>query len=967
MTRPVGHFRLFITLFFLLLVLIGTVWQGAVEFRDVAERTHRGLVGKTVAFVVDDALDALLTNVERIGSDVKQSADFSQLMRRENSRKNVNALTAVLENQFFQRLVTSGQIKLLALRIYNVQVKNVFGIVAQGRMDQVISNTVRHALRSREGSDRYKTLPVFWKADDTTLLYSVFFPLGGLKIHGYLEVVVDPVFSLSKVGAILHQPIIIQDEKATVFYQANDWESYTDEPESLLLTYSVQRTFSGGDITLSLLSDFSSVTNTILNVLIVVGLTSLVVCALAIFFATHVVRSSQLKTLARAAETADKSTQAKARFLANMSHEIRTPINAIVGFTRILGQSELSFLQRDSVGRVALAAKNLSSLVNDLLDFSKIEEEKLELESIPFNLYDEVVKVRSMFSLDASERNIDLLVQVSQTFPTEILGDPLRYNQVLTNLVSNAIKFVDKGSITIFMQWTSFSSQNGEVVISVRDTGIGISKENSADIFNSFSQEDTTTTRKYGGTGLGLAISKQIVQLMGGELTVESELGEGAEFTFVIPVSVKNATSIGGEYGVMSGHEVLLIESSPSIAEFVYNNLGSINVTTTYYPTSDDALTILQQYSAVQYAVALVEWKSYHQPCTQLIEMLKSRSIAKHLIFIIDHSMLNDVESFKAMGVAACLLNTMSNIDLCYSIVEVMNGANLLDVAQREDNKTPTYKGRHCLVVDDNDSNITLLERILETYDIEVTTAINGRDALAAIEASVGAEAALTFDMVLMDMMMPVMDGYTALTHMRKDSRLDDLFVVALTANATLDDKQRCIGMGANAFLPKPLDVDVLEALLAERFSGFEMQESGLNEKGLSGTLDVTKARVVQSIEETSELPSALPGVDINAALERLGGKESLYLCVVQSFTKGYSDFQLRFSDALLDDEADHVICMAHALKGLAGTLGAERLRGVATEVEKRLVERCSVDEILPELFSSLLVVQKSCEQLVEL
>ena len=189
------------------------------------------------------------------------------------------------------------------------------------------------------------------------------------------------------------------------------------------------------------------------------------------------------------------------------------------------------------------------------------------------------------------------------------------------------------------------------------------------------------------------------------------------------------------------------------------------------------------------------------------------------MIFIIDHSMLNDVESFKAMGVAACLLNTMSNIDLCYSIVEVMNGANLLDVAQREDNKTPTYKGRHCLVVDDNDSNITLLERILETYDIEVTTAINGRDALVAIEASVGAEAVSTFDMVLMDMMMPKMDGLEATMIIRKleiSDQLNHCPIIALTANAMPEDREKCHRAGMDGFLSKPINKKALWGAIEE-------------------------------------------------------------------------------------------------------------------------------------------------------
>ncbi|OUS32384.1 hypothetical protein A9Q99_00930 [Gammaproteobacteria bacterium 45_16_T64] len=950
MNRSLDRLRLPVISVMLLLMLVGIVWRGVVEFRQVVEATHADLLGRTVGFVVDDILSDLLTNAEKIASGLKKTNKLPAMIRAKELDQR-EELLVLLRDQFRQRSVTSGEIKLLSISVFDLRLDKIFSVREGDDSESVLSGVVRHALLSRRNSERYQTLPLFWKDGDGQLLYSIFFPIGGLAIKGYLVVTVDPVFALSKIHRVLGMPAKLHDG-SNGLYQSEGWSLDVHNGHLLLVDFPVLKDVSGDPIFVSILNDFSSVSRTILNGLVIGGSALLCICGLAIFLATHVVRRSQLEALSLAAEVAEKSTHAKGRFLANMSHEIRTPINAIVGFTHLLQQTTLSSEQSESVDRVDMAAQSLCSLVNDVLDFSKIEEEKLELENIPFNLYDEVMKVRSLFSLKISEKNIDLLIQVSPDLPEGLIGDPLRVNQVLTNLTGNAVKFVRHGSITISVLWKSQSPKEGTVEISVKDTGVGISEKNISGIFKSFSQEDNTTTRKFGGTGLGLTISKQIVQLMGGDLVVHSVLGEGSVFTFTIPLCVEDAVPVGNACAELSGKEVLLIESSPSIAGFVHANLDSINVETTYYPTSDDALVILGQYSEVHYAFAIVEWKNSHKPCSELVEVLRDNLIAKNLILLIDHTMVSDVDLFRSMGVRACLQKPMSSIELRYSLSQVLAGVNLLNAKEEADKKKiKSYRGKQCLVVDDNESNIVLLVKLLQSYEIEVVSAINGRDALTKIEASIDREGESTFDLVLMDMMMPVMDGYEAVTRLREDTRFDKLFIVALTANATLEEKQRCIGLGSNGYLTKPLHIDALEDLFGERFGEPVLLEPEC------------PLEVLSEHKSYDEFPEMLPGVNIDAALKMLGGKKQLYQYVAQSFSQEYENFQQKFTQTLLSADPDDAVRMVHGLKGLAGSLGATELQSAAFAVEQKLMAQQDVDDMLPSLYFALPPVLSACEQ----
>ena len=488
--------------------------------------------------------------------------------------------------------------------------------------------------------------------------------------------------------------------------------------------------------------------------------------------------------LIKAREAAEEANQAKSFFLANMSHEIRTPMNAVINLSRLALASENSDKQHDYMGKVVRAGENLLGIINDILDFSKIEAGKLTIENQPFYLNRIVNDLNDVVANSARKKNLTLQLAIGEKIPHRLIGDRLRLNQVLVNLLNNAIKFTEQGEVTLTITPTKETPELIRLEFKVNDTGIGISPEHQKRLFAPFEQADPSTTRKFGGTGLGLAITRQLVELMGGDITVTSSQGRGSSFTFELEFA--KATPEAGEAGPVQ-----------------------------------------------------------------------------------------------------------------------RSAANLARIA-----------GSHVLLVDDNDINQEIGVALLSKVGITATVAANGVEALAALEQK-------HFDLVFMDLQMQVMDGYEATRQIRRHDEWRDLPVVAMTAHAMSGDRERCLAVGMNDHLTKPIDIKELHNILIRWIKPREEQHQ--------------PSPSTASADDESQLPDHLPGIELDRGLQRVAGNRSLLLKLLRRFAKGNSETIAAIHHAIEDGRREEARAMVHAVKGVAANLGAMAFYQAAGQLEKEL------------------------------
>nr|WP_239057791.1 response regulator [Pseudodesulfovibrio sp. JC047] len=644
------------------------------------------------------------------------------------------------------------------------------------------------------------------------------------------------------------------------------------------------------------------------------------------------IRKQTEKAIIDAKEAAEEATKAKSEFLANMSHEIRTPMNAIIGMTHLTKMTDLSATQKDYLNKIDISAKSLLGIINDVLDMSKIEAGMLRVESVGFSINQVLEQLTTIISPRASEKKLEFLINVDTDVPNMVVGDSMRLAQILINLCNNAVKFTENGAVVLSILPLELDATQASLRFMVKDDGIGIQEDQIEELFQPFTQADASTTRKYGGTGLGLNLCNQLVSLMGGKIGVESEPGKGSLFWFEITVPI--ATSQEEQVllpSELQGKRVLVVDDNATSQVILKGMLEHMGLQVSLADSGEEAIDLLRLSAEDgKYDLLVIDWRMPGMDGVETARAIAADAaiVSKPPMFMVSaYGNASLVKKTNEMGFKGLLFKPINQSFLFNLVVETL-GKDMVTSGDTTvcEVVTDSLGGTRILLVEDNEINRQVAMEILSSANIQVFEATNGQDALDFLEKT-------EVDLVLMDVQMPVMDGYEATRRLRKQERFRELPIIAMTAHALVEDIEKSRSAGMNGHVAKPFDPEDLFQVLSQWIG------QGRDTEALSsfGAEDAVAC---------STLPASLAGIDLQLGLRRARGNQELYKNLLLLLDEKYADAGEKIEKAWSVEEFEKAVALAHSVKGTSGMLGAMELFESAGELEQALTDHA---ENVPE------------------